>query len=298
MGEYHEDERPAKRQKLDAKETPAATGQQPGYLILARRTFAVSISDAEVYKALLKQGPSSDVEVLESAGTSDNLRARVRIPGLKTTAEITIGSISPDDAGFLSSCVRLPSTARKIKKTLDQPLSQCHSTISIESSVSMLDLSILWHDSVYPREKVDDQLRDLLQSQISGGEEASALQSEPALWDVKEFYDHVHVPRLQDVAPLKLEDVQCKLYPFQDRATKWMLSREGVGALPSGELVRKPESSGKLPLDFREVVGGEGLPYYSSKALSLATSSRADVVSRFTPITGGILAEAMGLGIR
>ncbi|KAK5093607.1 hypothetical protein LTR70_004582 [Exophiala xenobiotica] len=296
MEEYHEDERPAKRQKLDAKESSPATGQQPGYLILARRTFAVSVSDAGVYKALLKQGLSSEVEVLESAGTSDNLHARVRIPGLKTTTEIAIESISPDDAGFLSSCVRLPSTARKAKKNPEQPLAQCHSAISIESSVSMLELSILWHDSVYPREKADDQLRDLLYNQGSGREEASALQSEPALWDVKEFYDHVHVPPMQDVVPLKLENVQCKLYPFQDRATKWMLSREGVEALPSGELVRKPESSGKLPLDFREVIGAEGLPYYSSKALSTATSSRADVISRFTPTTGGILAEAMGLG--
>lgn len=296
MEEYHEDERPAKRQKIGAKETPSATGQQPEYLTLAQHTFVVRISDAEIYKALLKQGRSSEVELLERGGPSDDLRARIRIPGLKTTADVTIETISNKSAGFLSSCVRLPSTASKSKKTFDQPLAQCRSTITVEGSVSKLELSILWHDSVHPREKVDDRLRDLLYTQTSGGADGSALQSEPAAWDVKEFYDYVHVPPLRDVPPLQLENIQCKLYPFQDRATKWMLSREGVEALPSGQLVVKRESSANLPLDFREVSDGKSFTCYSSKALSIASSSRADITSHFNPTAGGILAEAMGLG--
>ncbi|KAK5952669.1 hypothetical protein OHC33_006261 [Knufia fluminis] len=294
MNAHDEDVRPTKRQKLDAKGTAAATSQ-PGYLTLARRLYTIRVNDAEVYKLLLKQGSSNEVELLEISGTSDNLRASIRIPGLKSTSEIAVDHVSRDDAVFISSCVQLPSTMKTTKKVHDQPLAQCLSTITIKTSVSMLELNLLWHDSVYPRERIDDKLRALL-TQTHTGEEMSGLTSEPAKWDVKEFYDNVHIPPPEDVASLKLDSVQCKLYPFQDRVTRWMLSREGVQAESSGQVVRKPESMEELPLDFREVVDGDGRTCYLSKALSVVTSSRADVLSRFGSIRGGILAEAMGLG--
>ena len=297
MNEHHFDERPAKRQKLDAKETPQATqGGQPGYLTLARRTYAVRISDAEIYKALLTQDNPKEIELFEFAGASDNLHVHMRIPGLKTTCEIAVSHVRPDDAAFLASCVQLRSTIKKSRMADHQPLAQCQSMISIKDSVSVLELSLLWHDSVYPRERVDEQLRILLQRNVHNGQEVSVLQSEADVWNVKEFYDNVHVPPLQEPAQLNLNSVQCTLYPFQDRATRWMLSREGVEVLPSGQIVKCSESNAELPLDFEMSTDGDGLPFFFSRALSVASSSRKDVTSRFGTVRGGILAEAMGLG--
>ena len=66
-------------------------------------------------------------------------------------------------------------------------------------------------------------------------------------WSPREFYENVHVPKSDGIAPdvPSIDQLQCELYPFQKRAVQWLLWREG--AVPAYE---PPEEFPGLPHGF------------------------------------------------
>lgn len=287
--------RPLKRQKLDVDilNIPFATAHS-GYICLATRCVHISSDDTDIYKALYKNETFCEAEILELLEQSEPPNIRLKIPSLKTTSNFDVSDWEPADAAFIANCLKLPSTTSTSKKAPENPLAKCFAKLDMRDSKMVLDVSVLWQDSVYAREKVDRDIRDiLLQSTLQN---ESSVCSEAAMWDVKEFYENVHVPITMQQEPLKLDLVQCKLYPFQDRATRWMLSREGVKALPSGQVVANDQASLDLPLDFQQTVDMQGSPCYFSSSLGIVSSSATDIVEKYGHPRGGVLAEAMGLG--
>ena len=112
-------------------------------------------------------------------------------------------------------------------------------------------------------------------------------------WSPRDFYDNVYVPRSDSVAPAVLcsDQLQCKLYPFQKRAVRWLLWREGAV-----EAHEPPEELLGLPHGFLRTVDGDGRQCLISHFWGMATTDEQVPIGMSSEPKGGILAEEMGLG--
>ena len=291
----HEGERPAKRQKLAEEPLDLDATSHAGYICIAEWSCNVSSSDTDIYKALNKLSTPAAVGIVDgSVIPRIPLRVQIKVPALKATVNLRLEGHTNDDREILETCAKLPATTKASKGVQDLPLVKYHAILTTQEAQLVLSISLLWHDSEYAREKVHPELRNVLRQYLP--QIKSDASKEPVTWDVKEFYDNVHVPDPSQNCMLNVDAVQCKLYPFQERATRWMLSKEGVQALPSGQLVTNAEHGSALPMDFEEVEDAQGKPCYVSSALNVVSSSRTEVEAQYGAVKGGILAEAMGLG--
>ncbi len=109
-------------------------------------------------------------------------------------------------------------------------------------------------------------------------------------WSPRDFYDSVHVPIAGDESNdlPAIDQLQCKLYPFQKRATQWLLRREGVGNADEPMIER---SHG-----FVQTTDANGVKCFVSQFLGLVTSNEHMPSDLCPDLKGGILAEEMGLG--
>ena len=112
-------------------------------------------------------------------------------------------------------------------------------------------------------------------------------------WSPRDFYDNVHVPQASDSSRnlAVTDDLQCTMYPFQQRAVQWLLQREG--AEPSPESYQHNHG---LNHGFTRTTDADGKVCFVSHFLGIVTTdeefpSRLGMLPR-----GGILAEEMGLG--
>lgn len=242
-GEQYGSDHPAKRRRLDDSEPLVLPStRSTDYIVLATQSYQVNVNDTEVYKSLLKSGCNGYVEVTNVSAHAHHRIFQVRVPWLKLTTELATATntTNPIEPDLIEICTTLSSSLKKVKHDYDQPICKYEAHLSL----STLQIRLLWHNSVYSYDKVDDQCRLLLHRYSSPSQDlATDPVHEPVPWAIKEFYDNVHVPSPQQNGKLRLDMIQCKLYPFQDRATHWMLSREGVHVLPSGRLAATPTDS-------------------------------------------------------
>ena len=118
----------------------------------------------------------------------------------------------------------------------------------------------------------------------------SKTQSEAPQWSPRDFYDHAHVPDVRSNSSLPtIHELQCHLYPFQRRAVRWMLEREGFFGTSSRN------QDAELPHGFIWETDADGRRCLTSRLLGLASSSD-DILAEPRGRTGSILAEEMGLG--
>lgn len=117
-------------------------------------------------------------------------------------------------------------------------------------------------------------------------------------WSPREFYENVCVPSKEgnlaednSLDPL-LEGLTCRLYPFQKRAVKWLLQREGQDV--AGKAVARTKD--KLPHGFIRTADADGAEWMVSRCLNIATKDEEVVQDYASQIKGGILSEEMGLG--
>lgn len=110
------------------------------------------------------------------------------------------------------------------------------------------------------------------------------------IWSPRDFYNSVHVPKpeteFQDLPAVN--QLQCKLYPFQERAVQWLLRREGVG--------KAHEPKNELPYGFVQTTDADGVKCFVSPFLGMVASDEHVPSQMGTDPKGGILAEEMGLG--
>lgn len=126
-------------------------------------------------------------------------------------------------------------------------------------------------------------------------------------WSPQEFYESAHVTRKDDGEPddLYVPGLTAKLFPFQGRAVKWLLRREGVRWAP-GEAHGDSEPSVVVPYEppedrettshFEAVKDADGETCYISKLFGAATKDPTYFEAYENSIRGGILSEEMGLG--
>ncbi|KAI9894478.1 MAG: hypothetical protein M1814_003236 [Vezdaea aestivalis] len=116
-------------------------------------------------------------------------------------------------------------------------------------------------------------------------------------WTPQDFYKSVHIPEKSLTVGERYRPVQlqCPLIPFQQRTVRWMLQRENVDISDDGKVVEHAKHD-SLPPSFHEFEASNGKTSYISHLFQVLTQSR-EYVNTFNPsLSGGILAEEMGLG--
>jgi E3 ubiquitin-protein ligase SHPRH len=119
-----------------------------------------------------------------------------------------------------------------------------------------------------------------------------------ARWTPRDFYDNVHVPLVTPEASAKIECplTKCTLYPFQTRALRWLLEKEGVEVDAEGDVVPRRIENGDLPKSFKEFIDVNGHRCFASQLYKVVTTDLSLWSDSTRSLRGGILAEEMGLG--
>ena len=190
---------------------------------------------------------------------------------------------------------------------------QAHLCSSLDEKYLNLETVILWADSLelpdikylaLPALEVFTQY--VLQEDFSRPsnpteerELREAMLGVSREWTPREFYDSVHVPQNPDsaAASLKCPGIECELFPFQRRAVRWLLKREGKDVQQDGRIVnleRHPKSC--VPASFDSQKDADGRTYYFSHLFMTLTTDTSKWYDAADHLRGGILAEEMGLG--
>lgn len=171
--------------------------------------------------------------------------------------------------------------------------------------------------------KIDVTLRlmwntstDVYQSKVQQGLKTQVLMAyypnllvsaqETIAWTPQHFYEAAHTPTPDisdgNLATAKIPSLETDLYPFQRRAVKWLLHREGVEwsglPQPDGQPLVQPSESGDsslLPAFFHQVKKLDGETFYISPLFGIVVKDIAKLPFN-DMVKGGILAEEMGLG--
>jgi E3 ubiquitin-protein ligase SHPRH len=120
-----------------------------------------------------------------------------------------------------------------------------------------------------------------------------------APWEPRQFYDNVHVPEKSEAnsGELEIPALESTLFPFQRRAVRWLLSREGMVEQPDGRFQpRNANLTYQSPHGFEKLSAWSGQTCHVNHALGVASTDLAAVRQHFKAPEGGILADEMGLG--
>lgn len=121
----------------------------------------------------------------------------------------------------------------------------------------------------------------------------------------QDFYEAAHVPSRDgpdEADPLYVPQLTARLFPFQRRAVRWLLQREGVqwtsntGSGESGVVPYHEEPSEKAVSHFVCAQDADGKPCYISDLFGVVTRDTSVFEERERALRGGILSEEMGLG--
>ena len=125
-----------------------------------------------------------------------------------------------------------------------------------------------------------------------------ASQRLPEPWSPRDFYDSVFVPSRDATAseiPL-IDQLNCQLYPFQQRAVRWLLQREGVDFVGDKLVTHGTDrAQPMLPYGFIEI-SDNGRRSWFSPLFGIMTTDQSLLRDTVLDTRGGILAEEMGLG--
>jgi E3 ubiquitin-protein ligase SHPRH len=169
-----------------------------------------------------------------------------------------------------------------------------------------LETIILWKDSldILANNQLSDGSRTVFSKYVLQQQEGMASRLEwhnrrqPG-WSPRDFYDNVHVPpnTASSSAEVKCGLIQCQLFPFQRRAVRWLLQREGAELQPDGQVVPdKNKIDEGLPASFQKFTDADGRVYFASQLFMVATTDLSKWYDANKYLRGGILAEEMGLG--
>ncbi|KAE8350169.1 SNF2 family N-terminal domain-containing protein [Aspergillus coremiiformis] len=169
-----------------------------------------------------------------------------------------------------------------------------------------LDTIILWKDSL---EILGNNLvlggarkafnRYVLQQQDSPVSRHEGHAPRRSGWSPRDFYNNVHVPPDTPGSSAEIECnlIECRLFPFQRRAVRWLLEREGVELQADGQVVPvKDRSNGDLPPSFQKFTDTDGRVCFASQLFMIVTTELSRWYEAGKQLRGGILAEEMGLG--
>ena len=167
---------------------------------------------------------------------------------------VLVHELPPSDLQILEDAQKLESVA-KYRQHAALPLACAYATVQRAGDAVNLKVCILWENKVNVRGKVDPILLEILGRYLPSADSAPSI-FEP--WEPRQFYDHVHVPEKSEAnsADFRVPRLESQLYPFQRRAVRWLLSREGVSLKPepqNGVHALSPEDGEAFILRTKEL---------------------------------------------
>ncbi|KAJ6155056.1 hypothetical protein N7470_005622 [Penicillium chermesinum] len=200
----------------------------------------------------------------------------------------------------------LPSAHRYSNR---EPTACYQAVLSSTGGSFCLEVAILWKNSsnIPDFNHVHDSVLEVFGKYALGGQAKADSQStirekllgDPTHWSPREFYKSVHVPPNTESASAEIvcPELACKLFPFQRRAVRWLLWREGMELRPDGKVVPVSRvQEGVLPASFKQMRDANGQVCYFSHLYLTITTDLAPWDDAAHYLKGGILAEEMGLG--
>ncbi|OQE46531.1 hypothetical protein PENCOP_c001G02662 [Penicillium coprophilum] len=189
---------------------------------------------------------------------------------------------------------------------------QAHLCTSPDGATFTLETVVLWRDSLEapePKRLTEAELevftKYVLQEKCvrpsgltDSREYCNKMLGIAKEWSPRDFYKNVHVPNSAESPPnLTCSELNCELYPFQKRAVRWLLQREGREVRPNGEIVPMGElPKSDIPASFNSMKDADGQTYYFSHLFMILTTDLSGWHDAADNLKGGILAEEMGLG--
>ncbi len=199
----------------------------------------------------------------------------------------------------LRRVITLSSSGRQQQEAQFSSVARSECLLCISNIAGTLHFSIqarlLWRDGASLPSNVAWQKVNLLSIYFPHDRHAE----DATIMTPRDFYNSVHTPLSSEegLSPDKLPQIRCRLYPFQARAVRWLLQREGVDM--SGNKIipyKAPIFGGELPHHFSQRCDAEGRDCFVSHLLGLLTTDLSSYHGPAADIRGGILAEEMGLG--
>jgi E3 ubiquitin-protein ligase SHPRH len=305
------------------------TCDEPG---AKRRRVSTEISDrsdiAQHYITIAKASldlevvSGESVEGLGSLNSQIPINLKAIIPGKGGLAKIKLTSLSkktlPDLQIFSASlldlaAIRTCEDANKLESLWKYssnisalPLTCTSASLATTQTSSHtgksryeLEVKILWYNTTTAQDKVTDLAVDLL-NRYQGPNSNISTFPIPEAWSPRDFYDNVYVPEKapEASAEVKVDLLQCQLYPFQRRAVRWLLQKEGVEVEPCGQVspISDALNNQMMPDSFRRSVDADGYECFVSDAFGIISDNLAGLQAKYGGVKGGILAEEMGLG--
>ncbi|KAL1965614.1 hypothetical protein VTN77DRAFT_5291 [Rasamsonia byssochlamydoides] len=318
-----DEERPNKRRKISegrdavSEDSTVSSSRTPaGYVTLGRLVLNLSFAE-----------PKSDLGLAFDSSEEPPLR----LPVLVKTFE----NIGPPKDAYLLELVTIPARDTVFADTITHPdlvdfsphFSLARSLVSVDNYRGsppvacyqstlywlrdersfQLVTDILWKNSLVVPNRLTREARLVLSNytphdraeDLPKAEHQESRKSSQNSWSPRDFYDNVYVPpeTPEASADVRCDLVRCKLYPFQNRAVRWLLEREGVELQANGKVApREQIHREELPDYFREFTAADGRRCFVSHLFKVVTTDLSGWNDAGRYLKGGILAEEMGLG--
>lgn len=303
-------ERPAKRSKTDSD-------ADNSYISVSRRSIGVtkpSLGNRFAAEQATLRNANRDFIFLyrEKEGLTITTRDRRRIGG---DTKVTI---TPDELGPLDvEDVFILKAANKTGPDPPDPgllwTSVCLKMHVSEGQASLaIDLELRWNTSSfvggYLHVESQRELRRRMLAMFFPDVPQDCLpdrRGAQKYGSPQDFYEAANVPPKDgsdDADPLHVPELTARLFPFQRRATRWLLNREGVqwtsdcGNGETGVIPYEPSSDQQVTSHFVRATDADGEPCFISNLFGVVTRHPAVFEANERTIRGGILSEEMGLG--
>jgi E3 ubiquitin-protein ligase SHPRH len=304
------DEPASKRRKVSNEVNLQRPDILQRYIPIARASLVVEVAQGEAIEGLCSltcQHPVNLKAITHGEGAPHILKLTTL--NKKSLPDLQICRPSSADADALlvfEDANKLESLWKYSSNISALPLTCARATLTLThgpthhgKSSYALEVEILWYNTTVAQDKVTELAVDLL-NRYQGSN--SSVFTHPVLepWSPRDFYDNIHVPEKTSEASAKInvDLLQCQLYPFQRRAVRWLLQKEGVQVEPSGHvspLVDGPDKDA-IPDSFRRSVDADGQVCFVSNVFGVVSNDLPGLQARYRGVKGGILAEEMGLG--
>ncbi|OJJ47445.1 hypothetical protein ASPZODRAFT_114132 [Penicilliopsis zonata CBS 506.65] len=319
-----ETEPPIKRRKLSNGNHKAFDGLEPvvpsGYIPLAR--FELEMNHSQSNQDPEQQTTSATIDLphripvsLKTARFVQDARDsfRLELEALPDKELVFADTILDPRIATIGDHLKLANELVSVdRKTKTSPVVCYQSSLHCSSDRKSfrLETTILWKDSLEAPGTGYELLAEyVLSKYISKGQPdipsefvyargKLSKQNQSYGWSPREFYDNVHVPEDTPTlsAEIKCDQVECQLYPFQRRAVRWLLQREGVELQADGQVHPVEKKTNDLPAYFVQAIDADGKVCFASHLFMIVTTDLSRWNDAADYLKGGILAEEMGLG--
>jgi E3 ubiquitin-protein ligase SHPRH len=303
------DEPAVKRRKVSTERSDRSDIARH-YITIVKASLNLEVVSAELsegLRSLNSQHPINIKAIIPGEGGPPTFKLttlnKKALPNLQISTSSLVDPIAIricEDANKLESLWKYSSNITTLPLTCTSATlttTQAHSHPGMNNYT--LEVKILWYNTTTAQDKVTELAVDLL-NRYQGPNANISTDPIPEAWSPRDFYDNVHIPEktTQASAEVKVDLLQCQLYPFQRRAVRWLLQKEGVQVESSGQVspLRDTLDNQMIPDSFRRSVDADGHECFVSDTFGVISDDLAELQSRYCGVKGGILAEEMGLG--